>query len=103
MPLCTYCGETMAKAASHTGRACRRPTPQEAIARAVAILERSRPSLRGSQTSYYCRCGSALSYYGTPAAVAELLAAWLQQLHTGEGHGPVTAREAARARAGATD
>lgn len=47
----------------------------------------------------YCKCGGSMkgSGAGEMAAVAELQAAWWQ-IHDGEGHGPATQKEAARAR-----
>ena len=46
----------------------------------------------------YCLCGGALHARSTPAGVAEDIADRFDEQHTGPGHGPATAAQAAQAR-----
>jgi hypothetical protein len=46
----------------------------------------------------YCLCGGAATARSTPRAPAEDVMRMFDQLHSGEGHGPATARQAAAAR-----
>lgn len=47
----------------------------------------------------YCLCGAALDVSSAPApTAAQFVAATFDRIHTGEGHGPATQRQAADAR-----
>jgi len=45
----------------------------------------------------YCLCGAGMQVMGTPATVLDLVAKF-EEFHSGEGHGPATARQAGAAR-----
>ena len=47
----------------------------------------------------YCQCGAAAIASSTPPELAEGVVAAFDELHTGDGHGPATARQARAARA----
>jgi hypothetical protein len=46
----------------------------------------------------YCRCGASMRGSVTPPAAARRVVALFDEFHTGEGHGPATAAQAAAAR-----
>lgn len=46
-----------------------------------------------------CLCGGSMRAKSTPALVAMELAERFDELHSGDGHGPATAKQSAQARA----
>lgn len=46
-----------------------------------------------------CSCGGSLRATSTPESAAVGIAAVFDEMHSGDGHAPVTPRESARARA----
>lgn len=51
-----------------------------------------------STTKRYCKCGAHFTHRGTSDGLADFLAMWWTDAHSGDGHGPATPAECGRAR-----
>lgn len=54
--------------------------------------------MNGYKITRHCLCGGSMVGSASPLAAAEALCEAFNRFHSGEGHGPVTAKQAANAR-----